>query len=169
LTVLAFSPRTTLEIAREHGAERVEPDDLFARSDYVSLHVPATPMTRGLIDQRALSSMKSTAWLINTSRGSIVDESALLNALRARSIAGAALDVRARESASAGDPYWELPNVILTPHASFYSAQSLLELRQRAARDVARVLAGGMPVDPVNPNLKPRFGTEAAGSDPWVT
>jgi D-3-phosphoglycerate dehydrogenase len=169
LRVLAYSPRTTSETAREHGAERVDLDDLLARSDFVSLHLPANPNTRGLIDKRVLSLMKPTAWLINTARGSIVDEAALLEALRSKRIAGAALDVRLRESPSAGDLYWDLPNVILTPHASFYSAQSLLELRQRAARDVASVLGGGLPVDPVNPNLKPRFGREAAPSEPWVT
>jgi D-3-phosphoglycerate dehydrogenase len=169
LRVLAYSPRTTPEIAREHGAERVDLDDLLARSDYVSLHLPANPTTRGMIDQPALALMKPTAWLINTARGSIVDEAALLEALRSRRIAGAALDVRVRESTSANDPYWELANVILTPHASFYSTQSLVELRQRAARDVSAVLGGGLPVDPVNPNIKPRFGHEASESEPWVT
>jgi D-3-phosphoglycerate dehydrogenase / 2-oxoglutarate reductase len=169
LHVLAYSPRTTPEVAREFGAERVELNDVLRRSDYVSLHVPATTSTRGMIDRQALSRMKPSAWLINTARGSVVDETALLEALSSGRIAGAALDVRASEPSSANDPFWQLPNVILTPHASFYSAQSLLELRQRAARSVAAVLAGELPIDPVNPNIRPRFGLEAKGPDLWVS
>jgi D-3-phosphoglycerate dehydrogenase len=169
LRVLAYSPRTTPELAREFGAERVEPDDLIAQSDYLSLHVPATPSTRGLINRRALALMKPSGWLINTSRGSIVDEAALLDALTSGRIAGAALDVRASEPTAPNDPFWQFPNVILTPHASFYSAQSLRELRQRAARSVAAVLAGELPSDPVNPNLRPRFGHEPKGADLWVS
>jgi D-3-phosphoglycerate dehydrogenase len=169
LRVLAYSPRTTPELAREFGAERAEPDELIAQSDYVSLHVPATPSTRGLINGRAIALMKPGAWLINTSRGSIVDESALLAALAAGHIAGAALDVRAREPTPSDDPFWQLPNVILTPHAAFYSAQSLRELRQRAARSVAAVLAGEVPSNPINPSLRPRFGPESKGADLWVS
>ncbi len=159
LRVLVFSPHTTPDLAREHGAERVELFDLFARSDYVSLHLPATPATRGLVDAAALARFKPTAWLINTARGSIVDESALLEALRGGRLAGAALDVRRSEPPPPDDPFRDLPNVILTPHAAFYSERSLLELRQRAARNVAAVLAGRPPNDPVNPATTPRFGS----------
>lgn len=150
MRVLAYSPRTTPELARQHGAERVELLDLFAQSDYVSLHLPAGPATRNLIDAAALARFKPTAWLINTARGSIVDEAALANALRDGRLAGAALDVRQAEPPPADDLLRDLSNVILTPHAAYFSERSLLELRQRAARNVAAVLAGGRPVNPVN-------------------
>ncbi len=169
MRVLAYSRHLSADSAAEHGAERVELDDLFARSDYVSLHLPATPQTRGLIDARALGEMKASAWLINTARGSIVDEVALLDALANGKLAGAALDVRKTEPSTFPDPLSDLPNVILTPHAAFYSEQSLLELRQRAARNVAAVLNGGQPIDPVNPDIRPRFGPDVPGRDMWVS
>jgi D-3-phosphoglycerate dehydrogenase len=169
LRILAYSPRTTAELAREHGARRAEPSEILAESDFISLHVPATPTTRHLIDARALARCKPTAWLINTSRGSVVDEQALLVALRKNRLAGAALDVRQAEPSAPGDELRQLANVILTPHAAFYSAQSLLELRQRAARNVVAVLAGGQPVDPVNPYLEPKSSRLARGKgDMWV-
>jgi D-3-phosphoglycerate dehydrogenase len=157
LRVLVNSPRTTPDLAREHGAERVDLDDLFTRSDYVSLHLPANPSTRGLIDATALARLKPTAWLINTARGSIVDEEALIAALRSGRISGAALDVRRVEPPPPDDPFRDLPNVILTPHAAFYSRQSLIELRRRATGNVAAVLAGGIPNEPVNPGIVPWF------------
>ncbi|HVC33372.1 MAG TPA: C-terminal binding protein [Chloroflexota bacterium] len=153
LHVLAFSPRTTPEIAREYGAQRVDLGELFAQSDYVSLHLPSTPDTRNLIDAAALARFKPNAWLINTARGNIVDEAALIDALQDQRLAGAALDVRRVEPPPPDDPLRNLPNVILTPHAAYYSERSILELRQRAARNVAAVLAGGRPVDPVNPEM----------------
>ena len=156
MRVLAYSPRTTSELARQHGAERAELLDVFAQSDYVSLHVPASPDTFNLIDAAALAHFKPTTWLINTGRGRLVDEAALLDALRSKRIAGAALDVRRSEPAPADDPLADLPNVILTPHAAFFSERSLVELRQRAARNVAAVLRGGSPVDPVNLGITPR-------------
>ncbi len=150
LTVLVYSPRTTPEIAHAFGAERVELPELLARSDYVSLHLPATPATRGLINAAALAYCKPTAWLINTARGAIVDEAALLHALRTGRLAGAALDVRQAEPSPANDPFRDLPNVILTPHAAYFSERSIQELRERTARNVARVLKGERPDSPVN-------------------
>lgn len=153
LRVLVYSPHTTPELARSHGAERVELADLLADSDYISLHLPASSQTRGLIDAERLAHCKPTAWLINTARGSIVDEAALLDALRSARLAGAALDVRQTEPAPANDPFRDLPNVILTPHAAYFSVRSINELRERAARNVARALAGDRPDSPVNSPL----------------
>ena len=150
LRVLVYSPHTTPELARSLGVERVELADLLAASDYISLHLPATPETRGLVDPALLARCKPTAWLINTARGSIVDESALLDALRTGRLAGAALDVRRTEPAPANDPFRDLPNVILTPHAAYYSERSIGELRERAARNVALALTGNHPDSPVN-------------------
>lgn len=168
MRILAFAPHLTQDVAREHGARLVDLDAIFDQSDYVSLHLPVGPTTRNLVDQAALAHMKSSAWLINTSRGALVDEEALVAALRDGRIGGAALDVRKTEAPAPSDPLYALPNVILTPHAAFYSEKSLAELRQRAARNVAAVLSGGMPNDPVNPYLRPRFGPEAKPDGMWV-
>jgi len=111
---------------------------------------------------------KPTAWLINTARGGLVDEVALADALRSQRLGGAALDVRAAEPPAADDPLRDLPNVILTPHAGYYSQRSLIELRQRAARNVASVLAGGPPNHPVNPNVIPKADRARQGKDLWV-
>ena len=168
MRVIVFSPHTTPELAAEHGAERADLETVFATSDYVSLHLPATPSTRGLIDRVTLATFKPSSWLINTSRGSLVDEGALLDALRSGRLTGAALDVRQSEPTPDSDPLRTLPNVILTPHAAFYSVQSLLELRERAAGNVAAVLAGGPPHHPVNPEVKPRFDSSDRSPVMWV-
>ena len=98
--------------------------------------------------------MKPTACLINTSRGDIVDETALADALAAGGIAGAALDVRVAEPPVEGDRLIGMPQVIHTPHAAFYSSESLVELRQRAAMETLRVLRGGEPENLVNPEYR---------------
>jgi D-3-phosphoglycerate dehydrogenase len=126
---------------------------LLRTSDYVSLHAPATHETRGLIDAHALRAMKSTAYLINTSRGALVDEAALLRALEQGWIAGAALDVMVEEPAAAGNPLLKLDNVIATPHAAFYSEAAIAELAKRAAENVAEVLGGRVPASTVNPRV----------------
>lgn len=150
LNVQCWSPQTTPDIAASFGATRVALDDLFRQADFLSLHLPATPETRGIVDQRRLELMKPSAYLINTGRGALIDEAALLEALTNGRIAGAALDVFAQEPPSADSPLLRLPQVILTPHAAFYSDQALAELQTRAAQNVAAVLSGGRPVTPVN-------------------
>ena len=150
LRVICWTPHTTAERVASLGAELVELDELFRRSDYVSLHVPATAETRGMISQERLALMKPTAYVINTGRGSLVDEAALAAALRDGQIAGAALDVFASEPLPPTDPLLALPNLIATPHAAFYSEESLRDLQIRAAKNVAAVLSGGRPLSPVN-------------------
>ena len=150
MRVLCWSPNTTPAIAAELGATRAELDDLFRQADVVSLHVPATPTTRRLVDARRLGLMKPSAYLINTGRGSLIDESALIDALTSGRIAGAALDVYDPEPPAANSPLFSLSNVVLTPHAAFYSEESLAELQASAARNVAAVLEGGRPETPVN-------------------
>jgi D-3-phosphoglycerate dehydrogenase len=122
----------------------------------VSLHLPVTPATRGLLDARRLGLLKPSAWLINTARGALVDEGCLADALRSRRLGGAALDVRQNEPPGPDDPIRNLPNVILTPHCAYYSRQSIREVQQSAARNVVAVLQGDSPVSPVNPGLIPR-------------
>lgn len=132
------------------GVEQVGLDELLERSDYVSLHVPHTPETDRLINARALQRMRPTAFLINTARGAVVDHEALAEALAARQIAGAALDVQTPEPPDLGRPPYNDPRVIVTPHAAFVSAESLVELRTRATTQVAERLNGRWPTNVVN-------------------
>jgi D-3-phosphoglycerate dehydrogenase len=118
--------------------------ELLAGADYVSLHVPATPETAGLVDGAFLAAMKPSAYLINCARGAVVDDDAILRALRDGTIAGAGLDVFLPEPLPAGHPLLALDNVIVTPHTAFYSEQSVAEARCAAA-NVAEVLSGGRP------------------------
>lgn len=154
LRLLATAPSMTPGSTVAGGVEAVSLDELLRTSDFVSIHCPSTDATRGLIDAAVLQKMKTTACLINTSRGDIVDETALADALAAGGIAGAALDVRVEEPPGGGDRLIELPQVIQTPHAAFYSAESLVELRQRAAMETLRVLRGEDPENLVNPEYR---------------
>jgi len=128
-------------------------DELLAESDYVSLQVPLTEETANLINDRTLSLMKPSAYVVNTSRGGLVDHDALSRALSANKIAGAALDVQSPEPPDlASAPYCD-PRVIVTPHAAFCSSDSTLELRTRVSRQVATFLAGARPDNVVNPTV----------------
>ena len=117
----------------------------------MTLHAPATPATAGLIGEAELRAMKPTAYLINTSRGALVDEGALRRALEEGWIAGAALDVLAEEPARPDQPLLALDNAIVTPHAAFYSEPAIEELATKAARNVASVLRGEVPATLINP------------------
>jgi len=121
LRVLAFDPRVPADVLAAHGAEHVSFDTLLRTSDIVSLHCPLTPETRGLIGTEALAAMKHGALLVNTSRGGVVDEAALLEALPTGRPAGAALDVLEQEPPPADHPLLALPQVILSPHLAAFS------------------------------------------------
>ncbi len=116
MRVLAWSPHLTDAVAAARGVERRELDDLLAVADIVSIHASLTSASRGLIDARRLALMQPSAYLINTARGPIVDETALIDALRERRIAGAGLDVFDEEPLPAGHPLAELPNTVLSAH-----------------------------------------------------
>ena len=125
-------------------------EELLSRSDYVSLHLPLVAETRQLIGAKQLAAMKSTAYLINTARGGLVDHSAVAAALASGQIAGAALDVQATEPPDLSQPPYNDPRVIVTPHAAFVSHESLANLRSRVAQQVATRLTGGCPENVVN-------------------
>jgi D-3-phosphoglycerate dehydrogenase len=125
-------------------------DELLAESDFVSLHVPLRPETRHIIAAPQLARMKPTAFLINTSRGGLVDHAALAAALERNALAGAALDVQEREPCDLSQPPYNDPRVIVTPHAAFYSEESVAELRRRVAHQVGKRLTGGQPENVVN-------------------
>ena len=133
------------------GVEGVSFDDLLARSDFISVHAPLTPATRGLVNAAAFAKMKKGALIVNTARGPLVDEPALIAALDSGHLGGAALDVVATEPLAKDSPLLGRDNVILTPHTAFYSVEALDELQTKCASDVARVLSGEKPVYPVKP------------------
>ncbi len=165
--VLIFDPQIDSASLADYQAELVSFTELLDRSDFISVHVPLTPETRGLFGAEAFKRMKPNSYLINTCRGPVVDEGALLEALNTGRIAGAGLDVLASEPPSPQDPLVLHPRVIVTPHAAFYSQESVLELQSTAARQMAEVLSGQRPSNIVNPevltrsNLRARFGSAA--------
>jgi D-3-phosphoglycerate dehydrogenase len=150
LRVIAHDPFVPRDVFAREGVESVDFAELLARSDYISIHTPLMPETRGLFGAEAFRQMKPTAYLVNTARGPIVDEQALAEALDAKRLAGAALDVMPQEP-PIGSPLLGRDNVIITPHTSFYSEESLLELQRKAAEEVVAVLTGKPPKNPVNP------------------
>jgi D-3-phosphoglycerate dehydrogenase len=155
LRVLAYSPRATPSVDGDVELTN-DLERLLAESDYVSLHAPSTPETAGLIGERELRLMKPTAYLVNTSRGALVNEDALRQALEERWIAGAALDVLRQEPPPADHPLLALDNAIVTPHAAFYSETAIAELQAKAATNVANVLTGSLPPTVVNPGVRDR-------------
>jgi D-3-phosphoglycerate dehydrogenase / 2-oxoglutarate reductase len=148
LKVLACDPFVARDAFASLGVEGVGFDELLAASDFVSVHAPLTPQTRGLINASAFAKMKPGALLINTARGPLVDERALIGALHSGRLGGAALDVLETEPPPKDSPLIGRTNVVLTPHTAFYSVEALEELQTKCATDVARVLSGRAPVYP---------------------
>lgn len=141
--------RAEPELERALGAEFVDKHSLLAQADFVSLHVPLTDATRHFIDRDALALMKPDAVFVNTARGALVDEAALVDALRTRRIAAAGLDVFEREPAL-HPGLAALPNVVFAPHIGSATAETRSLMAESVARDVLRVLAGEAPLNPVN-------------------
>jgi D-3-phosphoglycerate dehydrogenase / 2-oxoglutarate reductase len=150
LRVVAYDPYITDDVMARAGVERVDFDQLVRISDYISIHTPLIPATRHLFNADVFRRMKPTAYLINTARGPIVDEAALAQALDQNELAGAALDVMEQEP-PVSSPLFARDNVILTPHTSFYSEESLIDLQTKAAEEVLRALTGQPVRNPVNP------------------
>jgi phosphoglycerate dehydrogenase-like enzyme len=142
MEVLAWSQNLTADRAAEHGAVRVEKDELLARSDVVSIHLVLSERTRGLIGARELGLMKRTAFLVNTSRGPIVDETALVRALREGTIAGAGLDVYDEEPLPLGHPLRGLPNTVITPHLGYVTEETYRIFYGQALEDILAFLRG---------------------------
>ncbi len=150
MKVVSHDPFVPAAVMEKAGVGKVEFPELLKVSDYVSIHSPLLPETRHLFSTDVFRQMKPGALLVNTARGPIVDEAALAAALDTKQIGGAALDVLEQEPPT-GSPLFGRDNVILTPHTSFYSVESLEELQTKAAEEVVRVLSGQAPRNPVNP------------------
>lgn len=145
MNVIAWSPNLTEAIANEFGATRVDKDELFQRSDVLSLHIVLAESTRNIVGARELTLMKPTAILINTSRGPLVEEQALINALRERRIAGAGLDVYHREPLPDDDPLRALSNVVLTPHLG-YATEDFFKIAYEDTVENIAAFANGKPI-----------------------
>jgi D-3-phosphoglycerate dehydrogenase len=143
------------EAAREIGIRRVEWSELFVQADIISLHAPLTPETTGLIGAAAIASMKPGVWLVNTSRGKVVDEKAMYEALISGKVAGYATDVFEHEP-PLGSPLLALPNVVGTPHMGTHTRESLQLMGGRVAEAVLRTLRGERPEFVVNPEVYDR-------------
>ena len=142
MRTVAWSANLTDERASEVGVERLDHDEFFATSDVISVHLKLSPRSHGYVGRAEFDLMKPTALLINTSRGPVVDESALLDALRARRIAGAALDVYDREPLPADHPLRRVPNALLTPHIGYATVETYRDYYGQAVDDIVAFRRG---------------------------
>ncbi len=150
LNVMAHTPR-----GQDYGTgvRMVSFGELLSASDYISIHAPLTPQTRHIFDARAFAQMRPTAYLINTSRGGLIDHTALFEGLKRNELAGAALDVFDPEPPDLVQPLFQDERVIVTPHAAFVSEQAIEQLRTEAMRNVVAVLSGRRPNNVLNPQI----------------
>ncbi len=156
MRMLAYAPTVSKWETESYGVRSVDLETAFREADAVSLHLPATSATHHFVDAELLGLMKPTAVLINVARGPVVDEAALLEALRSGTIAGAGLDVFESEPPAHDDPLVNLPNVIWTPHAGGSTRISVRRTGEGTAEQVADLARGSWPRHVVNPGVQPR-------------
>src|SRR5262249_17294035 len=143
--LLAHEPAPDRTFVEQYGVALVSRDELLSQSDYLSLHMPLDESSRGLINRATLARMKSTAFLINTAHCGLVQEADLYEALKCRTIAGAALDVFEQEPPIKDSPLLKLPNVVLAPHAAGVDVQSLQDMALSAAQSIVALTNGKWP------------------------
>ncbi len=152
MTVLAYDPYVSAEDMAKRGVTKVESvDELVSRGDFISVHVPLTPATKGILGTRQFELMKKSAYLVNTSRGPVVDEAALIEALRTGQIAGAGLDVFDLEPVNLDNPLLKMENVLCSPHNAAVTNESMERMATHAAACVLAVLKGERPKWLMNP------------------
>jgi len=156
LRVLGCDPYVDKAVAEEAGITLVSMPELLKESDYVSVHTFLSKSTWHLIGEKEFRQMKPTAYFINTSRGPVVDEAALIKALQEKWIAGAGIDVFEQEPVQPDNPLLKMDNVVVSPHAAGVSQASVSNLRRRVGEETARVLSGHWPQNWVNKNVKPK-------------
>ncbi len=156
LKVLGYDPYVDESLAKEHGITPVSLPELLKGSDYVSVHTPLNKETWHLIGEKEFKQMKPTAYFINTSRGPVVDEPALIKALQEKWIAGAGLDVFEKEPVDSDNPLLKMDNVVVTPHSASSSDVVSKQVTTRVGQEAARVLSGRWPKNVVNKTVKPK-------------
>ena len=149
MKVIAHDPYLKADVFKAANVESVDYDTLLKTSDYISMHAPLMDATRGLLNAEALAKTKKGVYIVNTARGPVIDEPALIAALESGQVGGAALDVVTTEPLPKDSKLIGRDNVILTPHTGFYSIEALAELQTKCASDVARVLSGEKAVYPI--------------------
>ncbi|HFM1878713.1 TPA: C-terminal binding protein, partial [Escherichia coli] len=149
--ILVVDPLLTDKQASQAGVTRVNLDTLCREADFISLHAPLTPDTHHLIGEAELAKMKPSAVLVNTSRGGLIDEQALINALLQQRIFAAGLDVFESEPLSAKSPLLQMDNTLCTDHTAWFTEESVVELQSKAAHEVRRAFEGEHPLNWVNP------------------
>ena len=150
VAIRVCDPYAHENLVREYGAEPVELDELLAESDFISVHGPLNEGPRHLIGRESFKKMKQTAFVVNTARGGVIDEKALVEALNAGEIAGAGVDVYEEEPVSPDNPLLHMDNVIATPHCAWYSETAITTLQRKVAEEVVNVLKGNEPFNCVN-------------------
>ena len=150
LNVIAFDPFADKEVADKLGVRLVDLDTVARESDYISLHSPLLDSTRHIVNADFLGKMKPSAYIVNAARGPLIDEDALLAAVRSGQIAGAGLDVLAIEPIDPNSPLLKEDRILITPHAAWYSEQAKLDMRTRSTEEVVRILSGQPPRSPAN-------------------
>jgi len=154
--ILGYDPYVDKSLAAESGITLVSLPELLKESDFVSLHCFLNKETYHIIGEKEFGQMKPTAYLINTARGSVVDEAALIKALQEKQIAGAGLDVFEQEPIDPNNPLLKVDNVVVTPHCSSHSTASIKRLKESVGQEAARVLGGRWPKNWVNKAVKPK-------------
>ncbi|MGQ9457923.1 MAG: C-terminal binding protein [Anaerolineae bacterium] len=154
MTLLAYDPYVDAETMARYGVQKVDLDELLRRADFLSVHAPLTERTRHLLSHREFALMKDGVFLVNTSRGPVVDEAALVEALRSGKVRGAGLDVTEQEPLPPDSPLRTLENVTLTPHVGAYSQESVEDLYRIGCRIVVDLVQGIWPEEVVNPEVE---------------
>ncbi len=148
--ILVFDPFVDAETIASCGARKVDWDEALEQGDFISVHMPANEKTKGIINSAAFAKMKNSAILINTSRGAVIDEKSLIDALNNGEINSAGLDVHCQEPLDKNSPLMKIENCVLTDHVGWYSEDSMAELKTKVAQNVKDVLLGEKPGYPVN-------------------
>lgn len=167
MRIIVHDPYVYPWIAKEYDVPLVGFPQLLAESDYISVHCPLTAETRHMFSEAQLRAMKPTAYLITTARGPVVDQAALVRALKEKWIAGAGLDVFEQEPTPPDNPLFKLDNVVCTPHVASYSDNSHQDLKRRAGEEAARVLKGYWPQLLVNPEVAGKIPARKGGLRPF--
>ncbi|MFV8830268.1 C-terminal binding protein [Alkalihalobacterium sp. APHAB7] len=160
IKVVAYDPILPKDVADSLNVELLELNDLCKVSDFISVHAPLIESTRGMVSTEQFNVMKKEAFIINTARGPVIDEKALIEALQAGKIAGAGLDVLEQEPIRSDNPLLQMDNVILNPHIAWYSEEAQLELKRKTAQNVADVLSGFYPTYLVNQDVKDKVNLQ---------
>ena len=154
IKVVAFDPFVPAHVAEGLNVELLDLNELCAQADFISVHAPLIDSTKGMIGEEQFNVMKKEAFIVNTARGPVIDEKALITALQEGKIAGAGLDVLEEEPIQADNPLLKMDNVILNPHVAWYSEEAELELKRKTAGNVADVLSGFYPTYLFNVKVK---------------